>query len=100
MTELQYYQQALIDFTKPIYDKPRTNVGFCIYFYDISPIKINIENDEIADSDIHKFSHHFPVLFSLRPKPYNFYWFKADNREDRIKLLEKAIQICKSQSNG
>lgn len=93
--QLKCYEQALKTYKENLWKSSfinrdcRVSTGFCKYFantYATSYVK-----------------EKFPILFNLRNgykyKKNNNYWFRPGKLRPRIKLLERAIEICKS-TNG
>jgi hypothetical protein len=85
-TEQKRYERALFQYKLalrfPFLKKLlKVQYGFCHHFY-------------IRDS--WDFIIHLPVLKSLEPKSYPTHWFIPGDLKPRIELLEKAIEICKT----
>ena len=85
--ELEFYKEALKDYRKSLIfgrRKFHTSGGFCYYF----SCKSSIDNLPF-------------ILESLKPKKtyatLPLYWFKPGALLPRIKLLKKAIKICKKR---
>lgn len=90
--QLKYYEQALKDYQRNLWKFPSkrdiyVNTGFCKYFNLVTPYYT------LKVSDV------FNILFSLR-NGYSWhenseYWFRPGRLRPRIKLLKKAIELCR-----
>jgi hypothetical protein len=86
--ELKRYKSALwkyklclyLPFLKPFL---YTNIGFCFHFDSYNSMKYDL-----------------PILYNLKPPADDIqeYWFSKGHLKPRIKLLEKAIEICEQQN--
>lgn len=96
--ELKAYKRALKDYTskKPVLDRDG-NVwnaydeaaggefyGFCWYFFHVQ--------DEIKFRDLY-------TILSIQPKVkhHELYWFNESDKQPRIELLKKAIEILEKE---
>ena len=89
--ELKAYKRALKDYQKGGFkdefgDYLRTE-GFCFYFrYALGFL---IYGDYFYQT--------LPTLYLLKPKDTGMYWFPETDKQPRIELLKKAIEILEKE---
>lgn len=85
-TQLVFYEKALKDYKNNLWKFHRdhkVSSGFCYYFMGYN---LHVKT-------------HLPILFNLgngyKYRKNSYFWFRPGKLRPRIKLLEKAIEICK-----